>query len=44
MTHLKEDQPFGRIVADVSEIEFQKRGLVCPYIILLLDEKAKREL
>ena len=30
MAHLKEDQLFGRTVADVSVIEFQKRGLVHP--------------
>ncbi len=44
VTHLKEDQPFGRIVADVSVIEFQKRGLVHANIILFLDEEAKRAL
>ena len=44
MVHLKEDEPFGRIVADVSVIEFQKRGLVHAHIILFLHEEAKRSL
>ncbi len=44
MTHLKEDQPFRGIVADVSVIEFHKRGLVHAHIILFLHEEAKRAL
>ncbi len=41
MTHLKEDQPFGRVAADVSVIEFQKRGLVHAHIILFLEDESK---
>ena len=41
LKHLKEDEPFGRISAFVSVIEFQKRGLVHAHIIIFLDEAAK---
>ncbi len=44
MTHLKENQPFCRVAADVSVIEFQKRGLVHAHIILFLDNESKRDL
>ncbi len=37
MTHSKEDQPFGRIVADIPVFSFQKRGLEHAHIILFRD-------
>ncbi len=33
MAHLKEGAPFGRVIADVSVIEFQKRGILHAHII-----------
>ena len=42
MMHLKKDKPFGRFVADVSVIEFQKRGLVHAHIIPFLHDEAKK--
>ncbi len=44
MTHLKEDHPFGKTVADVSVIEFQKRVLVHAQIILILQVESKKAL
>ncbi len=42
MAHLKEDEPFGKVIADVSVIEFQKRGLMHAQIILFLHEIPKK--
>ena len=44
MEHLKEDEPFRRVAADVSVIKFQKRGLVHAYIILFLHDDANKAL
>ncbi len=44
MAHLKEGEPFGRVLADVSAIEFQKLGLVHAHIILFLHDNSKKEL
>ncbi len=44
MTNLKEDYPFGKTVADVSVIEFEKRGLVNAHIILFLQDESKNAL
>ena len=39
--HLKGKSPFGRVLAHVSGIEFQKRGLMHVHIIPFLDQEAK---
>ena len=39
--HLKDESPFGRVLAHVSVAEFLKRGLVHAHIILFLDQEAK---
>ena len=44
MSYLKENQPFGRVIADVSVIEFQKRGLVHAHVILFLAQESKNAL
>ena len=44
MMHLKENEPFGRIAADFSVIEFQKRDFVHAYIILFIHDDAKEAL
>lgn len=44
MSYLKESKPFGDVVADVSVIEFQKRGLVHAHIILFLSTESKQKL
>ena len=41
---MKEENPFGVIVAHVSVIEFQKRGLPHAHIILFLDDRAKHNI
>ena len=44
MVRLKEDEPFHRVIADLSVIEFQKRGLLHAHIILFLHENSKKDL
>ena len=44
LQYLKSENPFGRMIAHVSVIEFQKRGLPHAHIILFLDQKAKHDL
>ena len=41
LAYLKDASPFGCVLAYVSVIEFQKRGLVHAHIILFLDQTAK---
>ena len=41
LKHLQENRPFGRILAFVSVIEFQKRSLVHSHIILFMDQAAE---
>ena len=41
MKHLKEDEPFGKLLAFVSAIEFQKWWLVHAHIIIFLDVATK---
>ena len=44
LEYLKSENPFGRMIAHVSVIEFQKRGLPHAHIILFLDRKAKHDM
>ena len=44
LKYLKEENPFNFIVAHVSVIEFQKRGLPHTHIILFLDGRAKHNI
>ena len=44
LQYLKNEEPFGRMIAHVSVIEFQKRGLPHAHIILFLDNRAKNNL
>lgn len=44
MKYLKCENPFGRVIASVSVVEFQKRGLPHAHIILFLDGQAKNDL
>ena len=41
LKHLQDNSPFGCVLAHVSVIEFQKRGLVHSHIILFIDQDAK---
>ena len=42
--HLKEDEHFGRVVADVPVIYSRRRGLVHAQIIIFLHDEAKKTL
>ena len=44
LSYLKDDHPFGKTVADVSVIEFQKRSLVHADIILFVEEEQMKAL
>ena len=44
LQYLKSENPFRRMIANVSVIEFQKRGLPQAHVILFLDQKAKHNL
>ena len=41
LKHLKEDEPFEKVISFVSLIEFQKGGLLDAHIFVFLDQEAK---